>query len=142
MYSNGMNATGNSDADSRPAAENRLGTIIRAKRRGLGLTQKQVESRSGGVLSQNYQSQVERGEVGLPGFEMLEAFAAALGLPLNDLKIAAGYPVVRVPAFGEIGASDYYDQLWAQAKEELALEDWQEIEAMLERRREERRHKE
>lgn len=110
MYSTSMDsssthsASGNSasagDAARQPYSS--LGELIRRRRLELGLTQKEVEARTGGYLSQNYISQVERGEVERPAFDRLEAFAAILQMPVNDLKIAAGYPVVTVLK----GASD------------------------------------
>lgn len=150
MYSNVMSTTGSSDANGGNVESGvRLGTLIRQRRFELGLTQKQVEARSGGALSQNYISQVERGAVGLPSFDMLNAFADALSMDVNDLKIAAGYPVVTIVegsaslrATATMRASgsvrrphSYYKQLATQALEELPPEDWDEIEAMLERRR-------
>ncbi len=155
MYSNDMSAIDSGEQDKTGPADNPLGRMIRAKRLELGLTQKQVEARSNGVLSQNYQSQVERGEVGMPGFDMLGAFAGALGLNLNNLKIAAGYPVVvvegsaRLTGKGTLTARGsvqrpraYYEQLAAQALDELAPDDWDDIEAMLEERRRKRREHE
>jgi len=112
-----------------------LGELLHRRRLELGLTQKQVEARSGGFLSQNYISQVERGEVGRPAFDRLGAFASVLNLPANDLKIAAGYPVVT--AKNDL-ALDTFDP-WLKSIGELSREDFERLKAAVREREEHER---
>ncbi len=73
-----------------------LRDMIKGARLSKGWRQSDVAARSSGRLEQTYISQVELGKNRQPSFEKLEAFAEVLQLNLNDLKIAAGYPVVTV----------------------------------------------
>jgi transcriptional regulator with XRE-family HTH domain len=75
-----------------------LGQIIREQRKARGLTQEALATRAG--MTPDYLSAIETGEqVGEPG--VLQALAAALGVPLPDLLQAAGLgttPPVEEPA--------------------------------------------
>ena len=72
--------------------ENRLGRLIRKRRRARGLTQEQVEELSG--VSQHHQSQIELGKIANPSDAVLEALASALQIDLQDIRIAQGWVVV------------------------------------------------
>ncbi|HCG30764.1 MAG TPA: hypothetical protein DEU95_13870 [Chloroflexi bacterium] len=136
MYSTGMNTpdTG-TPATDRPEI---LGDLVLRRRRELGLTQKQVEARSNGFLSQNYISQVERGEVSLPAFDRLDAFAAALNLSVNELKIAAGYPIVTVRVERP---TETFDP-WLKSIDDLSPKDFERLKAAVQEREERRQRDE
>lgn len=154
MYSTSMDTASTSETLQHPRET--LGELIRRRRLELGLTQKEVEARSGGFLSQNYISQVERGEVERPAFDRLEAFAAILQLSVNDVKIAAGYPVVTVlkegTDAGSVSASETarvtvvpvepghldFDP-WLKSIGELSPEDFERLKAAVREREEHER---
>jgi len=70
-----------------------IGQLIRERRLALGMTQEQLEQRTG--VSQTYISQIERGHTQRPEPATLRALSSVLGVPLRDLEIAAGWIVVE-----------------------------------------------
>lgn len=62
----------------------RLGTVVRARRRSLGLSQERLAERAG--LHVNYVGGIERGERNL-GFLNLVRLAESLDLQVSDLMI-------------------------------------------------------
>lgn len=71
-----------------PVVESRLGTMLRARRHELNLTQTEVADRAG--ISQTYLSNLERGRVHLPDVSVRRRLAEALRISHVDLLIAAG----------------------------------------------------
>lgn len=68
-----------------------LGTVIRTRRRDLGLTQEQLAERIGGGVRQAEISRLESDRVTLPRQERLKRIAAALELPIGELLARAGW---------------------------------------------------
>ena len=88
---------GQPEGTGRAVVEDRspsIGSAIRARRRELGLTQEELAARVrllGEDLRQSDVSRTESGKVGLPRYQRLSCFAAALELPLGDLLARAGW---------------------------------------------------
>ncbi len=70
-------------------AVSRVGELIRRRRKELGLTQIDLEKRTG--VEQYYISQIEIGRVKQPGKGLLITFATALGMDPDELLLAADY---------------------------------------------------
>jgi transcriptional regulator with XRE-family HTH domain len=71
-----------------------LGSIVRARRLELGLTQEQLAERISdeeGYIRQSEISRIESGRVALPRRERLERLAAALDLSLGELLARSGW---------------------------------------------------
>jgi transcriptional regulator with XRE-family HTH domain len=67
----------------------RLGALVAARRKELGITQDELARRVG--WSQERVSNIERGRYGLPSLPSLARLAAALDIPLTEILEAAGF---------------------------------------------------
>lgn len=81
----------NSPRDSRPAT---LAQLIKSRRAALGLTQEDLAERVN--MSQRWVSAVETGEVAAPRIDVMRRLASVLGVPIEDLFVAAG--IASTPA--------------------------------------------
>lgn len=103
-----------------------VGALIRRRRLSLGLTQEEVEERTG--VDQSHMSQIELGEVVKPRESTLLKISHGLGIPFDDLRVAAGHLKIvtvdepirlselpRVPFLGRVPA-DY--MRWTAAVDE------------------------
>jgi transcriptional regulator with XRE-family HTH domain len=68
-----------------------LGSVIRARRCELRLTQEELADRIGGGMRQSEISRLERDGVMLPRRARLEAIAAALHMPVGELLARSGW---------------------------------------------------
>ena len=68
-----------------------LGSVIRARRCELRLTQEELADRIGGGMRQSEISRLERDGVMLPRRARLEAIAAALQMPVGELLARSGW---------------------------------------------------
>jgi len=84
---------GRSNALARIPEEN-LSDFLRASREASGLTLRQVQEQTGGVVKNGYLSQMENGAIGLPSPAILWQLANVYGLDYGDLLVRAGH---RVP---------------------------------------------
>ena len=73
------------------ASNNRLGDYLRAVRRGLSLSLRDVEAATGGEVSNAYLSQLETGKIQKPSPHILFSLSIALSLHYEDLMERAGY---------------------------------------------------
>lgn len=71
------------NGEKRVCGDGELGLRIRRRRKALGLAAKEL-ARAAGV-SPSYVSQLEHGKQDRPSLEVLNALAAALGLPTSEL---------------------------------------------------------
>jgi len=76
-----------------------LGGVVRQRRRELGLTQEELAERIGGNVRQSDISRLERGGIGLPRRDRLEAIAAAL-------DVTPGFLLLRSNWFGEAESAE------------------------------------
>lgn len=89
-----------------------LPTLLRELRSAAGLTLREVERRSGGVVSNAYLSQLEGGQRPAPNPRVLTALAQVYKTPVARLFEAAGY--VDEPEPSEIDRA--LDQVLADSK--------------------------
>lgn len=89
-------------------SSSRVGELIRARREALGLSQRELGDLAG--IGQNYISRLERGEVGLPQRQTIDALARALNLAPRAFYVASG-ALDGVPA--EPPRQDAFDDLLA-----------------------------
>lgn len=68
-----------------------LGETIRRIRRERGWSQERLAEAIGGAMQQSDVSALERGRVGLPRRQRIEAIANVLGMPLGELLAASGW---------------------------------------------------
>jgi len=71
-----------------------LGEYLKSARRGLGLSLRAVEERTGKAVTNGYLSQIESGMTVKPSPNVLYHLAKAYGLDYGDLLVRAG---IRVP---------------------------------------------
>ena len=78
----------------------RLPGVLRELREAAGLTLREVEQRSGDVVSNGYLSQLESGHRPSPNPRVLTALASVYAVPVKTLFEAAGY--VDAPPVSEV----------------------------------------
>jgi transcriptional regulator with XRE-family HTH domain len=78
-----------------------LGDYLRKVREERRLTQEQVETRSGGRISREYLSLLERGERRDPSLRILRALAAVYDVSLKTLLIAVQNEMLQQPVTAE-----------------------------------------
>lgn len=100
-----------------------LGQTLKARRIERGLTQEQLEERSG--VSQTHISQIESGKTRQPTDATLYALADALGFELAELQQLAGTLTVRT--------NDPARLFWASYDGEISPEDRATLEALREK---------
>jgi len=81
----------------------RLGQLVRERRRELGITQEELEARSG--ISQTQISQIETGRTLRPEVETLERLAPPLALGIDELRVAAGWVEVKEVVVSDDGVA-------------------------------------
>lgn len=77
--------------DSTKGSGQTLGIYLKTIRAGLGLTLRQVETTTGGQVSNAYLSQMENGKIEKPSPHILHSLAEAYGVSYEDLMRRAGY---------------------------------------------------
>lgn len=91
---------------------------LKRLRRAAGLTQRQVESATGGVVSDGYVSQLEGAYVSAPSPRVLRALATAYDSDYSDLLARAGYDLPPAIPSGPEFTSGRYEALFSSLRPE------------------------
>lgn len=91
-----------------------LATLVADARSSKGLSVRDVADRSGGALSSTTVHEIEKGVRTHPGPTVLRGLAKGLGVPLRDVRAAAGH-TGAVPA-GRFVLPDRADELTAKER--------------------------
>ncbi|MFN2588567.1 MAG: helix-turn-helix domain-containing protein [Actinomycetota bacterium] len=84
-------------ADEAPdvLAPEKLGLFLRRAREALGLTLRQVETRTGGRIRNAHLSQIEQGKITRPTTDTLWELSSVYGVNYDELLVRAGHRVAH-----------------------------------------------
>jgi len=100
---------------------NELGALLADLRRAKGLSLRAVEEATGGVVSNPYLSQLEKGRIRKPSPNVLQALSGVYGVPYETLMERAGYLLSTENGSGRRRRLAVFaiDDLTAEEEEEL-----------------------
>src|SRR5687768_11549863 len=89
-----------------PKANDELSRYVRRVMETKGLTQKDVQQKSGGRITDGYVASILTGRASNPSVDKIKALAGGLGVDVDELfHIAAGLPLRTVSEKGRAGAT-------------------------------------
>lgn len=87
----------------RTKPDNALGQQIKARRRALGLSQRDLVAKTGDALSNPYLCQLETGKTKSPTLHVALALAKALGITIEEIAAWTQTPFVERPTCQHCG---------------------------------------